>query len=332
MDSNKKIVVSINSGTIFWVLLSLLGLVFVSSIIDVLLFVFAAILIALAICPVVDWLEKKHINRTFSSLFILFSFFGLLFATIASIAVPFITQIELFIQKLPFLIESFVPYNIDFTQLQSQLSFVPAQIYHLAIGTASSILTVFSMIVVSYYMIQEIHRLPEYLKYWFGESKGKKYTEISHKLEIQIGNWVRGELLLMTIVGLLSYFGYLIIGLPYTVALGVIAGLFELVPNIGPTVAAIPAILVGFSISPTTGVAALVVAVLVQQLENNLIVPRVMQKTIGLNPIVTIITIMIGFKLGGPLLAVMSLPLVLSLRVILGHVKFNQETNFPEIH
>ena len=136
----------------------------------------------------------------------------------------------------------------------------------------------------------------------------------------------------MLIVGILSYLGYVIVGLPYAIALGVIAGLLELVPNVGPTVAAIPAIIVGFSISSAHGIGALVVAILVQQLENNLIVPKVMQKTTGLNPIITLLSIMIGFKIGGPLLAVLSLPVVLSARVILSHIRLNSTTSIPEIH
>lgn len=180
-------------------------------------------------------------------------------------------------------------------------------------------------------MIQEMHKLKNYFLFWSPE-KGERYNSIAEKLEVEIGHWIRGEVLLMVIVGVLSYLGYLIIGLPYAVALGVIAGILELVPNVGPTIAAIPAILVGFSLSPSQGIGALVVAIVVQQLENNLIVPKVMQKTTGLNPIITLLAIMIGLKLGGPLLAVLSLPVILSARVILAHIRVNKTTNIPEIH
>jgi predicted PurR-regulated permease PerM len=180
-------------------------------------------------------------------------------------------------------------------------------------------------------MIQEMHKLKSYFLFWSPE-KGERYNIIAEKLEVEIGHWIRGQVLLMIIVGVLSYLGYVIIGLPYAVALGVIAGILELVPNVGPTIAAIPAILVGFSISTAHGFGALAVSILVQQLENNLIVPKVMQKTTGLNPIVTLLAIMIGLKLGGPLLAVLSLPIVLSARVIFSHMRVNKTTNIPEIN
>ncbi|MBI1871967.1 AI-2E family transporter, partial [Candidatus Collierbacteria bacterium] len=99
----------------------------------------------------------------------------------------------------------------------------------------------------------------------------------------------------------------------------VIAGLLELVPNIGPTIAAVPAVLVGFSVSPTHGFMALGLTVLIQQLENNLIVPKIMQQAIGLHPVVTIVSLLVGFELGGPLLAVLSLPIILGIQVVLPH-------------
>lgn len=135
----------------------------------------------------------------------------------------------------------------------------------------------------------------------------------------------------MLIVGTLSYIGYLIIGLPFALPLAFIAGMLELIPNIGPTVATIPAVLVGLSISPGHGLAALIVSIIVQQLENNVIVPKIMQKVIGLNPVVIILAIMTGFQLGGPLTAILALPIVLTARVILGHVRLNKYTTIPEL-
>ena len=88
----------------------------------------------------------------------------------------------------------------------------------------------------------------------------------------------------------------------------------------------------GFSVSSFHGFAALVISMVVQQLENNFIVPKVMQKAAGLNPVITILAIMIGFKVGGPLLAILSIPLTLIIRVVLTHVTLNQETKLPEIN
>jgi predicted PurR-regulated permease PerM len=86
----------------------------------------------------------------------------------------------------------------------------------------------------------------------------------------------------MVLVGALNYVGFLAVGLPYALPLAFIAGILELVPNIGPVIATIPAMFVGFSVSVTHGIASMIVSILVQQLENNVIVPKVMQKSPGL--------------------------------------------------
>ena len=331
MIKKRRITFDISISSIFWVLFSLAVVIGVFKILDVIAMVFVSILISLAVCPLVDWLEKHKINRALSSLSIILVFFGLLVTLAVSVATPLLSQTDQFIRKLPLLLDSVSPIKLDITSFTPQITQVPNQVYKIAVGTFSGFITIFTVMVLSFYMIQEMHKLKHYFSFWFAEN-GDRLFAIVEKLETEIGHWIRGEVFLMLIVGVLSYLGYVIVGLPYAVALGVIAGILELVPNVGPTVAAIPAIIVGFSISTSHGIGALVVAILVQQLENNLIVPKIMQKTTGLNPIITLIAIMVGFRLGGPLLAVLSLPVVLSARVILSHIKLNATTNVPEIH
>ncbi|KKS61646.1 MAG: hypothetical protein UV30_C0035G0010 [Candidatus Collierbacteria bacterium GW2011_GWF1_42_50] len=315
MLKKRRIIFDLSIASIIWVLFSLAIVFSIVQLLDIVVLIFSAILITLAICPLVDWFEKFKIKRGLSAMVILLTFFGLIITLAVSVATPLFSQTEQFIQKLPALVETVSPIKFDVNSF----------------STFSGFLTIFAVIVLSYYMIQEMHKLKGYFTFWWSE-KGNQYYQIVEKLEVEIGRWIRGEILLMLIVGVLSYLGYIIVGLPYAIALGVIAGILELVPNVGPTIATIPAVLVGFSISPAHGIGALVVSIIVQQLENNFIVPKVMQKATGLNPIITLLAIMIGLKLGGPILAVLSLPVVLSARVILAHIKVNKTTNIPEIH
>lgn len=330
MIKKKHITFDISIGSIFWVLFSLATVFVLVKLTSVIVLLFVAILITLAVCPLVDYLEKFKINRALSSMVILLLIFGTIIFAIVSLASPLLDQTQLFIQNLPGIIDRVSPIKIADGSFDAQFATVPGRVLTFALDTFSAFVTAFTVIVMSYYMIQDMHNLESYLKFWFGE-KGHRYHIIAEKLEVQIGYWVRGELLLMLLVGLLSYLGYLIIGIPFAIPLAFIAGMLELIPNIGPTIATIPAVLVGLSISPSHGLAALVVSLIVQQLENNLIVPKVMQQVAGLNPIITIVAIMIGFNLGGPLLAILALPTVLSARVILAHLSLNKDTTIPEI-
>lgn len=330
MIKKRHVVFEISTGSIFWVLASLATIFIIFKLTSVIILLFIAILITLAVCPFVDYLERLKINRAISSAIILLTIFGTIIFALVSLASPLLDQTQLFIQRLPVIIDTVSPIKIADGSFNAQFASVPGKVITFALDTFSAFVTAFTMIVMSFYMIQDMHNLERYLKFWFGE-KGHRYHVIAEKLETQIGHWVRGELLLMLLVGLLSYIGYFIIGIPFAIPLAFIAGMLELIPNIGPTVATVPAVLVGLSVSPGHGLAALIVSIIVQQLENNLIVPKIMQKVVGLNPIVTIVAIMIGFNLGGPLLAILALPTVLSARVILAHLSLNKDTTIPEI-
>ena len=107
--------------------------------------------------------------------------------------------------------------------------------------------------------------------------------------ELKVGRWMQGQLLLALMVGLVVYIGLSIIGIKYALALGILAMVLEIVPMVGPVLAASPAVFLGFIQSPSLGLWLIVFYTVVQQLENHIIVPKVMQKAVGLNPIIIII-------------------------------------------
>jgi len=120
----------------------------------------------------------------------------------------------------------------------------------------------------------------------------------------------------MLIIGILSYFGYVIIGVNFALPLAIIAAILELVPNIGPTIASILAGIFGLTISPITGVLAVIWGIIVQQLENNFIVPKIMKEATGINPLITILLIASGARLGGVVGAIIALPLYITVETI----------------
>lgn len=331
--NNKKrhISVDITISSIVWALFFWIAIRFFSQISEILYLVFFSILITLATSSLVNKLESKKINRKISAILILILFFSFFIGVIAVMIKPLTSQIELFAVKAPYILSSLGLVNLDLSQFQSQIALVPNQVYKLAIGTFNGLVQLMAIAFMSFYMTLEMKNLSGYLNFWFGQEKADKYNEIVKKLEQQIGYWLRGELFLMLFVGFLSYLGYTIIGLPFALALGVLAGLLELIPNIGPTIAAIPAIFIGLSVSPNQAIFALLVAIIVQQIENQLLVPFVMKKSTGLNPIITIIVLFVGLKVGGALGGIIALPTALAARVVISHLKINGKTNMPEI-
>jgi hypothetical protein len=136
---------------------------------------------------------------------------------------------------------------------------------------------------------------------------------------------VRGELLLMTSIGVLSSLGYLVIGLPYPLALGVLAGLLEFVPMVGPTLGAIPAVLVALAISPQTALIVVLYSVVIQVTENNILVPRMMGKSVGVSPVMVIVAIFAFTSLLGITGAFLAIPLAAVFQVLMDHIVVHAE-------
>ena len=127
---------------------------------------------------------------------------------------------------------------------------------------------------------------------------------------------MRAIILLMVIVGLLDYIGLRLLGIEFALPLAIFAGMMELVPSIGPFIATVLAIIAGLTVSPLTALAVGALFFLVQQLENSLIVPKLMEKEIGMNPVITILALIAGIKLGGVVGAILAIPIVLLAEII----------------
>lgn len=148
MLKKRRITFDVSMASIFWILFSLAVVFSIVKLLDIIALIFTSILITLAICPLVDWFEKRKIKRGFSSLIILLTFFGLMITLAVSIATPLISQTEQFIEKLPALVEKVSPIKFDVNSFTPQISSVPNQVFKIAVGTFSGFLTVFAVIVL----------------------------------------------------------------------------------------------------------------------------------------------------------------------------------------
>jgi predicted PurR-regulated permease PerM len=121
----------------------------------------------------------------------------------------------------------------------------------------------------------------------------------------------------MSVVGLGTYVGLFLIGVPFALPLALLAGILEIIPFLGPIFSAIPAILIGFGVSPLVGLGVAAVAFLVHQLEGYILVPKIMEKSVGVSPLVVLISLAIGAKLAGIMGVIVSVPLVITLEVLM---------------
>lgn len=314
---NKKIEISYKN--IIFTVIFLLGLVVLWQIRTLIVLLFISFVLMEALNPAVTRLEKYKIPRPVGILILYIIILSVISFVIAGI-VPILTeQTTGLIQTLPQAIKNIRIFGSGAIDLSSQfkiLENVPGGIAKIAISVVSNVVSGFIILFLTFYLLLEKKNFSKYGNDIFGESGKEKMVAIIEQLEARLGSWVNAEFFLMTIIGILSYIGYTILGLRYAVPLAIFAGLLEAVPSIGPTVATALAALVGFTVSPLTGVLAIVVGTVIQLLENNIIVPRIMKKTVGFNPLVTILLIASGAKLGGVIGAILALPMFLTLQTI----------------
>jgi len=213
----------------------------------------------------------------------------------------------------------------DQNTINSQIQTISSSLINvlkIILGAASNVLALFSLLVMTFYIFIERPNLEKYLRYFLHDGeKERKYLKLIEAVESRLGGWVRGELMLMVIVGTLTYIGLSSIKIPFALPLALLAGLLELVPNLGPTLAAVPAALIGLTISMPVAIGTIIVSIAVQQLENNIIVPLVMRSSAGLSPIVTLLCLMVGVTIGGVGGAILAVPTFITIVTVFKELK-----------
>ncbi len=312
--------IEITSKTILTTILYLLAFWLLFHVRSIIITLFVAFIFMTAISPVVRAAKKIKIPTLPVVLLIFVAVIALISILIASLVPAVMTQTVGLIQNLPDYIKMINDrwsITLDQSILMNQFNSIPSNLLRLAAGAFSNILTVLALFFMTYYLFTERPHLHQYLVGFFGTDEAEKKAEaFIAEVESRVGGWVRGELFLMTIIGVMSYVGLTLLQIPYALPLAILAGLLEAVPGIGPIISAIPAILLGLTISPLIALGATIMSIIIQQLENNLIVPKVMQSATGVRPLVTIIVLMTGFTLGGALGAVLAMPTFLTINSI----------------
>lgn len=287
---------------------------------------FVALLLMTALNPIVDRLVRLKVPRPLAILIAYIVLITLIISGLASIISPLVGQTTDLVDRLPMLLDQLAAWleNIGITGVDggtiagqlTQLGAIPRNVVRLIVSIFSNLLSVFTVLVITFYLLLERKNLDKYLLVLFGQGSEPKAKSFVDKLEARLGSWVRGEVILMLIIGIATYVGLLLLGVPYALPLAILAGLLELLPNIGPTLAAVPAVLLALSISPLMGLSTTALYFLIQQLENSIIVPKVMQKVVGVNPLITLLVLAIGFKLGGVFGAILSVPILIVAQVV----------------
>jgi len=331
----RKLAVEISTGIVFRTILILVGLWFLYFVRDILALLFIAIVLVAAMDPIVYRLHRRKVPRAVGVLIVYFCLFAVIGLIGSFLVPPLVDQFKDFSQRLPAIASglenSFQGVNTFFqaqhialtaqgllAEISSQLATSTSDIFSATIGVFSGFVSAIIVLVMTFYMAVKDDGIKNFVVSITPE-KHKKYAgSLILRIQRKIGRWMLGQLLLMFIIFAMNLTALLILGVPYALTLAIFAGLMEMVPFIGPIVSAVPAILVGLSVSPLTGLLVFIAYIIIQQIEGHIIIPQLMRKVVGLHPIAVILALLVGLKLGGILGALLAIPIATAVSVFIG--------------
>jgi len=331
---NKNINVNISTSTILKILILFLAVTFLYLIKEVVLIIFVAFVLSSAFDPWVDWLHQRKIPRGLGILIIYIILFAIISFAVILIIPPISTEVSQMSENFPLyyekIVTSFNAFRANFdnagdgqqfqnglSSLSENLSGTISNVFDAVFGIFGGIISVFLVLVLTFYFTVNEEAMKSFIQS-FTPSKIQPYLNSLHiRIQKKLGYWLRGQIILSLVIFALTFIGLTILHVPYALVLAFIAGILEIIPTIGPLLAAIPAVFFGFLQSPIMGLSVLILYVVIQELENHLIVPKIMSKSVGLNPLIVIISVLVGARIGGIFGALFAVPVVTAISVFL---------------
>ena len=308
----------------------------------VLFSLFQAIVISTAIGPMVEWLNKRGLSRAAGVVVI---YLGLLAvaAVVLLLVVPLIAEqgatiaqrfgslyadfietvrlspsrlIRRLAWRLPSDVPNVVPPVTDGAAEETPLDAVARAMTVLGL-VGNSLFVFVAVLLLAFYWTVERERILRFLLLLVPMQRRDDLRELYVAAEAKVGAYIRGIAILSLIVGSMAFAAYLLMGLPYALLLGLIAGLFEAIPVIGPALGVLPAVLVAFALDPTKAVWVLVIFGAIQALENAYLGPRIMGHTVGVSPVVTLLALVAFGTLFGVAGTLLAIPLAAIIQLLL---------------
>lgn len=300
---------------------------------SVLLLVFVAAFLAVGLDPAVSWLESKGVKRGLAVASIFVALLLVLVGFIAAVVPPLVEQVTTFATKLPEYIEDLAENNERIAtyledndiadKLRESIGSAPTQIggsLGTVVGVAGSVLgkifNALTVIVLTIYFSLSLSRAREGTLKLVPKSRRTRVKELADPILEKIGSYIAGNVAVSVIAGVVSFLFFVIAGVPFPVALALWVAIADLIPLVGATLGMIPAVIVGFFGGWPLGVAVLVFFLIYQQIENYVIVPRVMTKAIDISPAAVLLAALIGGSLLGFVGALIALPFAAALKLL----------------
>lgn len=324
-----KHTIEISTSTILKGLAIILGLVLVYLLKNILVMIFLAIIIAAAVDSPIDWLVRHKMRRSIAVAVVYVLLIAILGFMVYLIVPPLAGQLISIARNLPdylagaqsklqWLGGSFSHQNLQdlILNLGQTLNASAANIFAATMNVFGGIISAFLVLVISIYLAVQEQGVKKFVLSLVSPKNEVYAASLVDRILSKLGAWMRGQLVLMAIIGVMVYIGLTLLKIKFALTLALLTGLLEIIPVIGPIISAVPGVL--FALLQSFGLAILVAIFyyFVQELEKYLIVPLVMKKSVDLNPITVIVAVLIGAELYGIIGAVIAIPIAAIISII----------------
>jgi predicted PurR-regulated permease PerM len=303
---------------------------------DALILIYVSALVAIGLGPVVNAIERRghglatrrRVPRWLAILTIYLALIGILVGVGMLVFPPLVAQARELWSKIPEALHQAQQWLIERGWLNRELSVQEAvqqapgktdavgTVIAAITGVVGGVVGVITILILAFYLLLYADNLVSTFVRLFPPERRSRVADACRRVSGKVSAWLCGQMLLGGIIGATAALGLYLMGVPYFYVLALIAGIGELVPMVGPLLAAIPAIAVALTVSPTLALGVAVFYTAQQQFENHVLVPKIMERQVGLNAAFVVIALLIGGSLLGVVGAILAIPTAAILHVV----------------
>lgn len=315
MVNRKPPPIEVSYKTFVKFFLILIGFALLYALGNIILAVLLAVVIASALEPAMEWFERNRVPRVLGAIAVYLAIFFLFFGIVYMAFPPLFEEVQGFFKTYPMqerkllreldrmnatFLSSLITENIDVVlNGAGGIGKLGGGVFQFTSNIFGGVFSAIIVVVLSFYLITQERGIENFLRLVVPLEYEEYAIDLWTRSQKKMGQWLRAQFLLAALIGLMAYLGLTILGVKYALLLGLFAAVFEIIPIVGPILAAAPAVFVAFLQKPLLGLITVAMYVLIQQMESHLIVPVVMRKAVGLNPLIVIISLLVGAQLGG---------------------------------
>jgi predicted PurR-regulated permease PerM len=309
-----------------------------------LLVIYISMLVAIGLSPLVESLERRRhrtqrLPRWAAILMIYLVIVGSLVGVAILVFPPLVEQARELWAAFPTLLHNAQQWLIQRGLLSRELTVQEAvqqspvggsdavgTVVNAVWGIVGGIFGLVTILILTFYLLVDFDGIVRFFIRLFPRPERARVREATLRVTTKVSAWLGGQLLLAAIIGSTAAIGLWLMGVPYFYVLAMLAAIGEMIPVIGPILSAVPAIIVALTVSPPLALGVLVFFLIQQQFENHVLVPKVMERQVGISAVVVIIALLIGGSLLGIVGAILAVPTAAILQVLFEELTQNETT------